>query len=255
MTDKVDYDALAPAYDRRYEDHQFAGTEDALRAFVGAGQRVLEVGCGTGHWLAAMRALGCTVFGLDLSAQMLARAAQRGATGCVVRGRAESLPWADASFDRVVCINALHHVAGKQRFLHEARRVLRPGGGFLSIGLDPSAGRDRWFIYDYFEETRELDRGRYPAAAQVRSWLTEAGFASAATVIAEHIAIQRTAREALDGGWLTRAATSQLALLDDEQLARGIDRIRADMLAAEARGETLHLSVDVFLHATSATVA
>lgn len=254
MTDKVDYDAIAHGYDRRYDDHRYGGTEQALREFVAAGQHVLEVGCGTGHWLAQMRALGCHVSGLDPSAQMLARAQTRNPDVPLVRGRAESLPWPAASFDRIVCINALHHFDAPQRFLAEARRVLRPGGRVLTIGLDPSAGRDRWFIYDYFDETLALDRGRYPAAAQLRRWLDEAGLVDVATCVAEHILVDLSAREVLDSGALTRAATSQLALLDDGQLQRGIDRIRADLDAATARGDTLRLTGDLVLYGTSATV-
>jgi ubiquinone/menaquinone biosynthesis C-methylase UbiE len=48
----------------------------------------------------------------------------------------------------------------------EVRRVLRPGGRLMSIGLDPHEKRDRWFVYDFFPETLELDLNRFPAIAR-----------------------------------------------------------------------------------------
>jgi ubiquinone/menaquinone biosynthesis C-methylase UbiE len=254
MIEKLDYDEIAPVYDRRYVDGEYPGISAALQNFVGDAGRVLEVGCGTGHWLEQMRSWGCRVSGLDPSAQMLERAAARKLDVDLVRGRAESLPFSNASFERVVCINALHHVAGKQRFIAEARRVLAAGGRFLSIGLDPSAGLDSWFIYDYFETTLELDRQRYPAAAQVRGWLSAAGFVAGTTVVAEHIVLDRAARDCLDRGLITKRSTSQLALLSDAHYQRGMDRIRSALTAAEAAGRSLRLTGDLRLYGTLASV-
>ncbi len=76
----------------------------------------------------------------------------------LAHGRAEHLPWRDAAFHRVVCINALHHFGDPLAFLQEARRVLHPGGAVMTIGLDPHTGLDQWCIYDYFEGTLAIDK-------------------------------------------------------------------------------------------------
>ena len=99
---------------------------------------------------------------LDVSHQMLARARTQASQAELVQGRAEHLPWGNALFDRVFCINAFHHFRDKLAFLAEARRVLRPNGRVLVVGLDPHSESDRWFIYDYFTGTREIDKCRYP---------------------------------------------------------------------------------------------
>src|SRR5262245_53887400 len=160
---KVDYDRVAPAYDRRYEARSYAGVGEALARFLGGGRReVLEVGCGTGHWLARMRAGGHSAVGVDASAAMLRRA--RAATDARLAGAsASALPFPDARFDVVVCVNAFHHFPDKPRFLAEAWRVLAPGGRFLSVGMDPHGGVRRWAIYDFFPGTHEADRSRFPA--------------------------------------------------------------------------------------------
>jgi ubiquinone/menaquinone biosynthesis C-methylase UbiE len=247
----VDYDRVARVYDARYRNFGYPGTEETLRGFVGDGSRVVEAGCGTGHWTAFVQALGCRSVGVDPSREMLARAATRdGIT--VVRGCAERLPFRDAAVDRVICVNAWHHFADPAAFVTEARRVLRDSGGLLAIGLDPHTADDRWAIYDWFPETRELDRRRYPPASTIRALITAGGFVRCATRIADHLHHEWPARAALDLGLLDQRSTSQLTLLTDAQYAAGIARIRAACADADARGSDLMLSSDVRLWATTA---
>src|SRR5439155_905726 len=60
-----------------------------------------------------------------------------------------------------------------------------PGGGdarvaaglMMTVGLDPHAGVDQWYIYEYFDNVLEIDRRRYPASSQIREWMRAAGFA------------------------------------------------------------------------------
>ncbi len=257
MDRRVDYDKIAATYERRYDENEYSGTEHALLRFVGDAPdvRVLEVGCGTGHWLALLSRRGIRVAGLDASAQMLAGARSHAPDAALAQGRAEHLPWRDASFHRVVCINALHHFGDMPAFLQEARRVLRPGGAVMTVGLDPHTGVDQWCIYDYFEGTLEIDKRRYPPAERIRQWMSAAGFVECATAQVEHLRIRLLAREALDQGRLDKGVTSQLAVLTDEEYRRGIDRIRAEIESADARGESLYLTADLRLYATFGSVA
>jgi ubiquinone/menaquinone biosynthesis C-methylase UbiE len=95
-----------------------------------AGERWLDVGCGTGHVLSVAAAAFPSAMGVDLSAEMLARAAARGLT--VARAEAASLPVEDASVDVVSAFALLHHLWDVEAFYKEVRRVLRPGGLFYS---------------------------------------------------------------------------------------------------------------------------
>src|SRR5215471_3300787 len=150
----ANYDAIASGYDRRYGLHEYAGVRDALDNFLESGSSsaaVLDVGCGTGHWL-AMATGRRLAAGIEPSAEMIGRARAAAPQAHLVRGAAERLPWRNASFDRVYCVNALHHFRDRARFFAEARRVLRPGGGLLTIGKDPHTDRDVWWVYDYFPE-------------------------------------------------------------------------------------------------------
>jgi len=100
-------------------------------AGVAPGQRVLDVACGTGVLArAASRRVGAagTVAGLDPSPGMLAVAGQIDATVHWRQGTAESLPFADASFDAVVSQFGLMFFADRSEAIREMMRVLVPGG-------------------------------------------------------------------------------------------------------------------------------
>src|SRR5579871_2142849 len=100
----ANYDSVAAGYDRRYVLHPYTGVGDALARFLSSSPvtAVVEIGCGTGHWLPELRAHAALVAGVEPSEQMIARAHASAPFARLVRGRDEALPWRDESFDRVV---------------------------------------------------------------------------------------------------------------------------------------------------------
>lgn len=100
-------------------------------AGIRAGQRVLDVACGTGALTRAVAERvvpGGAVTGLDANPQMLAVARRKHSAIEWCDGRAESLPFTDASFDAVVSQFGLMFFDDRVAALREMRRVLRPGG-------------------------------------------------------------------------------------------------------------------------------
>jgi ubiquinone/menaquinone biosynthesis C-methylase UbiE len=267
----TNYDRIADRFDKRYTIYSYEGVRETLLRFLGdSPAAVLEVGCGTGHWLGVVlarlrpspyddagsaNAAGSAkasaerpiLAGVDPSNPMLQRARIAAPSAWLVRARAEDLPWRDATFDRIVCVNALHHFADRHRFFADARRVLKPGGGLLTIGKDPHAERDSWWVYDYFEETRAIDRARFAAVRTLRGELTHAGFAWAESLEADHNEVSYPAAEALATGAVDAGFTSQLSVLSDDEFARGVERMRQ---ADAAAGGELQLVADFWLYAT-----
>lgn len=242
----VDYDRIAPTYDHRYQENERSGTGAALLQCVqelGA-RRVLEVGCGTGHWLAELSALGAEVYGLDLSSGMLRQAGARHGQRGLVRGRAEQLPFPPGSLDMVYCVNAIHHFDRPRDFVVEARRLLRPGGLLAVVGMDPHGRRDTWYVYDYFDGVYETDLARFPSWAAIMGWMLNQQFEQVTCRIVERIYAPKNGRAVLDDPFLKQESCSQLALLDGATYAAGLDRIRQALATAEAAGERLVFSVD-----------
>jgi SAM-dependent methyltransferase len=102
---------------------------DAAR--VAAGQRVLDVACGTGvlaRALAERAGASGHVAGLDLNDGMLAVARRRAPKVAWHHGAAEAMPFGDGEFDAVLCQFALMFFEDRAKALAEMRRVLRPGG-------------------------------------------------------------------------------------------------------------------------------
>ncbi len=256
MTFHVNYDSIAATYDQRYVENDYSGVERTLTTFVGSNVtgRVLEVGCGTGHWLRLLGDRGLRVAGVDASGNMLTYARERAPGAALAHGRAEHLPWGSQTFERVFCINAFHHFEDKVGFLAEARRVLVPGGQMMTVGLDPHTGTDRWYIYQYFEPVLAIDRRRYSSSSQIREWMRALQFSSVRTSEVQHLPVSLSARAAIEKGRLRKGATSQLAVLTDEEYQRGVERIRRAVESAEALGESLCLTADLRLHATFCSV-
>jgi ubiquinone/menaquinone biosynthesis C-methylase UbiE len=124
------------------------------QADVRAGQRVLEIGCGTGSLLLTAKQIqpAATVVGVDPDLTALARAQRkarrRGLTVQLDRGYADELPYADNSVDVVLSSFMLHHVPvdRREQAMRDVRRVLRPGGALhlVDIGGTTAALADGW---------------------------------------------------------------------------------------------------------------
>ncbi len=116
-------------------------------------QRLLDVACGTGRFLAMLKQNypRLPVTGVDLSAPYLRHAERDLAAWSwveLVEGAAERLPFADESFDVVTCVYLFHELPGRvrRRAAAEMARVLKPGGRAVFVELLPARRRAgvRW---------------------------------------------------------------------------------------------------------------
>jgi len=170
------WDAAAPAYLAEHGadlgDADFLWCPEGLREadarLLGdvTGQRVLEIGCGSAPCARWLRQAGADVVALDLSAGMLARAAELNrATGLdvpLLQADAGALPLADASLD-LACsaFGGLPFVTDVEGALTEVARVLRPGGRFVASVNHPMRWpfpdspdpEDLQVISSYFDRT------------------------------------------------------------------------------------------------------
>jgi ubiquinone/menaquinone biosynthesis C-methylase UbiE len=144
----LSHDLLTPLYDpliRLFMREKTFKRKLIDQAGIRGGQRVLDLGCGTGTLTIMIKQSqpGAEVFGLDGDAKILeiarAKASKAGADIVWDRGMAYQLPYASDSFDRVLTSLVLHHLStdSKKRALAEVSRVLRPGGELHVVDFGP----------------------------------------------------------------------------------------------------------------------
>ena len=171
------YELTMGRWSRRLAEHfiDFAG--------AAYGEKVLDVGCGTGSlsFALAARAPDSAITGIDFSQAYIAYAKRKNMEARLVfeSGDACAMPYADKSFDRVLSLLVLHYVREPNKAIAEMRRVARPGatvaatvwdarGGFIgnriffdtAAALDPAAeNHPRPLLYPPDDAARRAGRG------------------------------------------------------------------------------------------------
>jgi len=149
------------------------------------GKDVLDLGCAGGFMAEALDDRGAHVTGIDPAQEAIAAArAHADAAGRAIRydvGVGEALPYCDASFDAVVCVDVLEHVQSLPGVIAEVSRVLRPGGLFLFDTINRNAVARFATITMAENMLRLLPKGTHDPAlfikpAELRTALLTAGF-------------------------------------------------------------------------------
>jgi demethylmenaquinone methyltransferase / 2-methoxy-6-polyprenyl-1,4-benzoquinol methylase len=149
------FDGIAPVYDLANR-LMTAGLDGGWRraaadAVVGPGDRVLDVGCGTGDLAIAARDAGGRVTGIDFAERMLERARRKAPDIDWVEGDALALPFAEAEFDAVVTAFTLRNLEAIEDGLAEMRRALRPGGCLAVLDATRPRGAAAMFYRLWFD--------------------------------------------------------------------------------------------------------
>ncbi len=168
------YGRWAPAYDRD-PNPLLALEERQLRRMIPPlqGKRVLDLACGTGRWLARL-ASGepRTAVGVDFSPSMLAVAREKSAVKQrLVCADCRALPFADVTFDLVVCSFAISHIPGLKRLVQEVRRVTAPGADVYLSDVHPLAHAKGWLTaFRDLEGTAEIVTWPRPVEEMHAAW-------------------------------------------------------------------------------------
>jgi len=132
-----------------------------------AGLDVLEYGCGGAQWCRWLLAMGARPVGLDVSLNQLRYARSRMRSGrafAVVTADAERTPFADASFDLVMCDHGAMTFCDPNRTVPEVARLLRPGGRLVFNHASPF----QFVCWD--DDTERLDTALHRDYFGMRRW-------------------------------------------------------------------------------------
>ncbi|MBW2030330.1 MAG: methyltransferase domain-containing protein [Deltaproteobacteria bacterium] len=147
------------------------------------GERVLDVGTGTGNYLMDLARMGCDCTGLDIASNMLGYAREKclraGLPVKLVLARSENLPFPPDRFDLVLSVTALEFFEDPTASIQEMKRVCRPGGRVVIGVLNAwSLWATRRRIITWFKETI-FTHCRFYNYRQLRSLLGEAEWGTA----------------------------------------------------------------------------
>jgi ubiquinone/menaquinone biosynthesis C-methylase UbiE len=220
------FDAIAPRYDA-LRGQLFEPVLDLLvREGDLAGRRVLDLGCGTGRFAAALAVRdGCSVVGVDPSRGMLAVARARSAEVTWLEGSAEAIPLPDDAVERAFMQTVVHLVEDRAAACAELRRVVEPGGTVAILTVDP-AGAERFWMADLLPSFAAIDSARFPAPEMLVAELCEAGFGSARRRRAP-MRLRYTREEAAH--LLRERFASSLAHISDAEIEAGARRAERDL--------------------------
>jgi SAM-dependent methyltransferase len=189
---------------------------------------VLEVGCGTARFAAALAERAyAKVWAVDPAAEMLAVARERAPKGVALKqARAEALPFKDGWFERAVMVLVVHVLDRPQAFA-ETRRVLAADGRLVVATFDPAHVRDYW-LNRYFPSILEIDLARFAPAEVLAGELRAAGFAEVhASPYHQAMRIDRdTALERIRGRHI-----STFDLIEETEIEAGLKRAEAELPA------------------------
>jgi ubiquinone/menaquinone biosynthesis C-methylase UbiE len=137
MTSGERYDGIADWYDTEFQPAPLESeTWEVLTRLLGDGTgSLLDVGCGTGSYTAALAKRGWNPTGIDISEDMLRLARARGIRA--VHADATSLPFGDASFDAAISVFTNTDVDDLAAVVREIARVLRPGAPLVYLAVHP----------------------------------------------------------------------------------------------------------------------
>jgi len=141
---------------------------------------VLDVACGPGILSAAIARTAREVMALDLTPEMLKKAAQRCAGLANVsfrEGNAAELPFADDSFDAAVTRLSVHHFDRPGRVMSEIFRVIRPGGSFVIADVISSEEPADAELQNAIEILRDPSHVRMLPGSELTALVRDAGFA------------------------------------------------------------------------------
>jgi len=244
MSAYENYTAVSANYDRTRVP---IGVEIILGCLVSGGRalgslRLLDAGCGTGSYSAALRRYVGAIDAVDLNPSMLevARAKLDRTPGCPVtlhEAGIDALPFENARFDAVMVNQVLHHLPDSphdgwpalRRVLAEFARVLRPGGAAIINTCSHEQLRRGWWHAALVPDAVETMRRRHADTDDLNALLAEAGLAPRGRFVPTDAVMQGDAyadgRGPLDPAW--RRGDSLWSVISDSELKRALDRIRA----------------------------
>lgn len=148
----------------------------------GAGLRLLDAGCGTGHHMAELRKRGYEVAGVDASKEMLKYARENNPDSEILEADVEEIPFPDESFDIILSVEVLRHLPRSAKTISEMARLLKPGG-YCLVTATPVLNINGYALINRLAHSVKIGnlarhKQSFHSSARLRKEFTQAGFSS-----------------------------------------------------------------------------
>lgn len=213
--------------------------------------RILDIGCGTGRFSAALaRTFRATVYGVDPALKALAIAAQKRGLEDIqlIQGPAEAIPLHAHSVDLIFLSMVLHHIGSKPDAFGEFSRVLKYGGR-LCIREATRESMASYLWLSFFPEAAAIEAGRVLPRSEIAALASASGF-----ILEAH----RTVVQLLAGNLneyqekIARRGMSSLQMIPDAAFASGLDALRQHCATADTAAP-VYEDIDLFIFRNAAT--
>jgi ubiquinone/menaquinone biosynthesis C-methylase UbiE len=226
----VDYDTISKVY-----DSSRVANAETVKYLIGllrldSDSVILDMGCGTGNYSAALQGVAKQVIGIDKSQAMIDQALIKYPTLKLIKGNVTDLPFETNAFDGCFAIDVLHHVEQKLKFLQEAYRVLRKKGRIAIRYCSNPQLKSFWFYY-YFPRGLKVDLTRLPDSSEINSLLEKAGFSGIGIEICyyDEVVARETPEAYLDKAY--RDSISTFAFLSPKEIEMGCEKLQSDIMS------------------------
>ncbi len=224
----IGYDNISPIYDVSRGSNVETIEKLVTLLHADCNSVLLDMGCGTGNYTAALQQVAESVVGIDMSIGMIEQARAKFPALRFICGDVTSLPFKSETFDGAFAVQVLHHVKMREPFIREVHRVLRKEAHIAIHSCSHRQMRAFWF-YHYFPKGLEVDLTRIPDSLEIAILLERAGFSNVGIGICyRDVVVAREAPEDyLDKDY--RDGISTFALLTNEDIEFGCKRLQEDI--------------------------
>jgi ubiquinone/menaquinone biosynthesis C-methylase UbiE len=230
----VDYDTISKVYD----SSRVANAETVKNLIrllrVDSDSVILDMGCGTGNYSAALQGVAKQIIGIDKSQAMIDQALLKYPNLKLIKGDVTDLPYKTDTFDGCFAIDVLHHVEQKLKFIQEAYRILRKEGRIAIRHCSHNQLKAMWY-YHYFPRGLEVDLARLPDSPVIVSILEQAGFLNIGIKICYY---DEVIEREIPEDYLNRAyrdSISTFAYLSIKDIETGCKQLYFDIMSGDIR--------------------
>ena len=205
---------------------------------------LLDAGCGSGNYLAAIKGDVGTIAGLEFNEGMIGKAVEKLPTASITQGSITSMPYADASFDVVITTQVLHHLekGGAQDFANvtlasqEVFRCLRPGGSWIVQTQTPEQHLDGFWWAPVVPDAALTLSKHFAPLPRFEAICRGAGFGEFSSAIPPEPLVRLDKYLDIEGPFnqAFRNADSTWSLASEAELEAGLKMLRAKIDAGEA---------------------